>query len=365
MNKKSCALLSALLAAFSGSAAAQTSVTVSGLVDAYVGSARLSGDATRRTVVNSGGMTTSWFGFNGQEDLGGGVKAEFALNGFFLADTGAAGRFGTDNLFSRHAYVAVSSASMGRLLAGRTSAPSFLPAVQFNPFGDSFTFSPLVQHTYVGTGPAGARNWAPTVAGDSGWSNLLMYSTPSVNGLQGNFYYQPGESNSSNQRNIAANAFYANGPLGLTATYQSVRASNPNSGLAILDSTAGGAVNYASINKQTGYFAGARYDFGVVKLFGTFRKNRNDAASGRRMNDRTYSFGLSMPVGSAGAFLLAHADTKRTGSLVGAERSRDTTSVGYDHKLSARTDLYTVYMSDKLNTAGRAGTYGVGVRHRF
>ncbi|HEY5800158.1 MAG TPA: porin [Burkholderiaceae bacterium] len=365
MNSNKKILVGALLAALSASATAQTAVTVGGLVDTYVGSVRLSGDAARRTVVTSGGMTTSWFGFNGQEDLGGGIKAEFALNGFFQADTGAAGRFAADNLFSRHAYVALSSNDMGRILVGRTSAPSFLPAVQFNPFGDSFQFSPLVQHSYVGTGAAGARNWAPTMAGDSGWSNLLMYSTPTVSGLQGNLYFQPGESSGSKQRNLAANAFYSNGPLGLTATYQSVRGSNPNAGLAILDSTASGAVNYASINEQSGYFVGARYDFTVVKAFATFRKNRNDAVSGRKMDDRTYSLGLSAPVSAAGMLLFAYADTERTGSLVGKDRSRDTASIGYDHKLSARTDLYAIYMSDKLSIAGRAGSFGFGARHRF
>ena len=40
-------------------------------------------------------------------------------------------------------------------------------------------------------------------------------------------------------------------------------------------------------------------------------------------------------------------------------------SVGYDHLLSKRTDLYGVYMSDQLSGLGTGNNYGAGVRHRF
>lgn len=353
--------IAALLGTAAGQAAAQTSVSLSGLVDMYAGSVRYSGDATRKTVINNGGMTTSWFGFSGTEDLGGGLKADFAVNGFFLGDTGASGRFPGDNLFSRNAYVGLSG-SFGRVTIGRNSAPSFLPAVLFNPFGDSFQFSPIILHTYVPSGPVGNRTWAATTAGDSGWSNLVQYSSPTMNGVQANLYYQPGEQ-SSDARNYGANMFYTNGPLGLTAAYTSVAVSNPNPGGPVVDATSA-PVNFASITKQRGWFAGARYDFGPAKGYATYRSNSNDSTSGRNLDDRTSTLGVSVPAG-AGAFLAAYAHTSRTGTLVGADRSRSTATVGYDYKLSVRTDLYGMYMSDRLNTAARSGSYGVGVRHRF
>lgn len=101
-----------------GSAMAQSSVTVSGLVDAYVGSMKNSGDTGSKATVGSGGMTTSWIGFKGIEDLGGGLRAEFALTSFFQADTGAYGRFGGDNLFSRDANVGLAG-DFGRVSLGR------------------------------------------------------------------------------------------------------------------------------------------------------------------------------------------------------------------------------------------------------
>ena len=72
-----------LLAALCASAAtqAQSSVQLMGLTDVFVGSLRNAGDPGRATVLNSGGMTTSQWGFRGQEDLGGGLKAVFGTLG--------------------------------------------------------------------------------------------------------------------------------------------------------------------------------------------------------------------------------------------------------------------------------------------
>ena len=50
------------LAALAGTVQAQSSVQLMGLADVYAGSKRMAGDARRASVVNSGGMTTSWFG---------------------------------------------------------------------------------------------------------------------------------------------------------------------------------------------------------------------------------------------------------------------------------------------------------------
>ncbi len=349
-----------LLAA--GPAAAQQSVIIGGLIDQYVGSLQYSGEATRRTVLNNGGMSTSWFGFRGSESLGSGMKAEFALNGFFLGDTGASGRFGTDNMFSRDAFLAVSG-ELGKLTLGRTSAPTFLPAVLFNPFGDSFQFSPLILHTYVPTGAPGARKWVANTAGDSGWSNQVQYSSPVFSGFQFNAYYQPGEALNNNNRNVAINGYYTNGPLGLTMEMHRIQVSNPNSGLPILDSTAA-PVNYASIDRQRGYFLGGRYDAQVVKWFATYRNNDADSVTGKQLSDRSYSVGISMPTRD-GAILAGYADTRRSGSLLLTDLKRNTLTVGYDHTFSKRTDWYSLVMSDQITAASRARSIATGVRHRF
>lgn len=367
--KKAAAGIGVLACMMAAGAMAQTNVTLSGTVDMFAGSMKNSGDADRRAVVGSGGMTTSWFGFKGSEDLGSGLKAEFALTSFFRGDTGESGRFGGDNLFSRDANVGISG-GFGKIQLGRAIAPSFLPTILFNPFGDSFTFSPLVLHAYVPSGPFGARTWASSNAADSGWSNQIIYSTPSFGGLKANLHYQFGEAAGDNGvNNVGVNLLYFNGPLGLSAFYHNAEASNPNSGNPILDPTAPtpaapSLINYRSVNKQKAFFVGGSYDFKVAKLFATYQVNDNDTPTGADMKDKTFSVGASAPLGQ-GAVLFDYARTERDGSLVGADLKRDTVSVGYDYSLSKRTDLYTVLMSDKITGASRAASFGAGIRHRF
>jgi len=361
------ALIGAALCIAAGGAMAQTNVQVTGLVDAFAGSVRNSGDPSGTSVVNSGGMTTSWFGFKGSEDLGGGLRAEFALTGFFQADNGASGRFAGDNLFSRDANVGLAG-SFGKVQLGRGLAPSFLPTILFNPFGDSFTFSPLVLHVYVPTGAFGNRTWPAANASDSGWSNEVVYTTPDFGGLTANIHYQFGEvAGDTGRNNIGANLLYFHGPLALTAFYHDAQISNPNAGAPILDPTGpdfGAPVNYASVDRQKAWMLGGSYDLKVVKLFATYQHSKDDTPGAADMTDKTWSLGLSAPVGQ-GAVLFDYAQTKRDGSLVGADLKRDTGSIGYDYNLSKRTDLYAIYMSDKVTSFDRTNSFGLGIRHRF
>ncbi|MGH8809309.1 MAG: porin, partial [Noviherbaspirillum sp.] len=325
--KKTTAILGVTCCMAAGAAMAQTNVQFLGTVDVFAGALKYSGDAGRRSVVNSGGMTTSNFGFKGSEDLGGGLRAEMALTGFFQADTGVSGRFGGDNMFSRDANIGIAG-SFGKIQLGRAMAPSFLPTVLFNPFGDSFTFSPLVVHTYVPSGNFGARTWAAMNAADSGWSNQIVYTTPSFGGLKANLHYQFGEvAGDSGVNNIAVNLLYSRGPIGLTAYYQDIEVSNPNAGAPIVDATTT-PINYRAITRQKAYAVGGSYDLTAVKLFATYRVTDNDTATTAEMKDKTFSLGLSAPVGP-GVVLAGYANTKRNGSLVGADRKRDTLSVGY------------------------------------
>lgn len=347
--KKAKVVAGLIACTLTGGVAAQTNITVSGLVDIFAGSLQKSGEAARKGVVNSGGMTTSWWGFRGNEDLGGGLRAEFALTGFFRGDTGEIGRFGGDNLFSRDANVGIAG-GFGKVQLGRALAPNFLPTVLFNPFGDSFTFSPLVMHANTPTGAA----WPASNAGDTGWSNQVIYSSPKIGGATMNLHYQFGEMPGSTEtNNVGVNLLYFNGPVGLTAFYHDVEMGNPNPGTTPL------------ANAQKTAFVGGSYNFTTAKVFATYQRNRNDAvASTQESTDKLYSVGLSAPVGQ-GSVLLAYASTKRSGTLVGTERKRDTLSVGYDYLFSKRTDLYTVAMSDKITNADRELSFGVGVRHRF
>ncbi|MDZ4239742.1 MAG: porin, partial [Hydrogenophaga sp.] len=86
------------------SAQAQSTVTAYGLLDLSVGSTKAPG-GTSTTAVDSGKMTTSFIGFGGSEDLGGGLSAVFKMEGFLRVDTGDQGRFTGDTTWARTASV--------------------------------------------------------------------------------------------------------------------------------------------------------------------------------------------------------------------------------------------------------------------
>lgn len=322
---------------------AQSSVQLMGLADVYVGSMRAAGDASSVTKLNSGGMTTSWWGMGGTEDLGGGMKASFLFTSFFQVDSGAVGRFG-EQMFSRDANVSLSG-GFGTVTLGRSKAPNFLPTILFNPLGDSYTFAPLVLHSSVPVGVFGKYRWTGTVPADTGWSNQITYSTPTFGGLKGNLHYQFGEIAGSNSKhNVGLNLFYSAGPLGLTAFWERDQVSNPNTPTAFTDT-------------KTDWMLGSSYDAGVVKAYLTYGKASSDAAGSA--DKKTTSIGAAAPLGS-GKLLAGFASSKISGGA-----KRETLTLGYDYNLSKRTDVYAMLMQDKITALDSGTSFGMGVRHRF
>jgi predicted porin len=338
-------LAAAISTAFAAPAAAQTGITVMGLVDVFAGSVRDAGDANSTSVLGNGGMTTSWFGVKGSEDLGGGLKAHFLLTSFIQADTGASGRYPGDPLFSRDANVGLSG-GFGAVSFGRELSPHFLPTILFSPFGDSYTFSPLLRQTDMPTGA-----WAPLI-GDTGWSNSIRYTTPDMGGLKVNLHYQFGEAaGNTGRNNIGANALYFAGPLALTAYYHKVETSqNPPTGFGFVP---------AGTNQKS-WMIGGSYELKMAKLFATYGATTHDVD----YDNTTLSLGASIPCGP-GKFLASWARSKREGTAFGADLTRNTTSIGYDYGLSVRTDLYAVYMNDRVTNRNSGNSVGVGLRHRF
>ncbi|MEG2964592.1 MAG: porin, partial [Janthinobacterium sp.] len=121
----------AVLAAAAGAAQAQSNVTVYGLLDVGVdNTSNASPSKGSVSHVSSGGMNTSRWGIRGSEDLGGGLKAVFNLEGGILMDTGAA----DGALFKRQAYVGLEG-SYGRLVLGRSFTTVYDFVLPFDPMG--------------------------------------------------------------------------------------------------------------------------------------------------------------------------------------------------------------------------------------
>lgn len=314
-----------LLATLALGAQAQSSVNVYGLMDLSVGSTKAPG-GTATTAVDSGKLTTSYYGFGGREDLGGGLAATFRIEGFLRAASGDAGRFTGDPQFSRTASVGLSSARLGSLTLGRNTTALFVSTLGFNAFGDSFGYSPSIRH-YFTSGAA---------TGDSGWSDTIAYNSPTWGGFKTGAMVT---SKTGNGGNWSVNLGYGAGPLAVSLVHQQVKKD--------------GAAAVADTDTTQ---LGASYDFGVAKAFLQLGQVDNTTTG----NDYAISgAGARVPLG-AGAVVAQYGQiTPQTGA------DRNTLSVGYLHNLSKRTELYAVAMHDKIDGLSSGGGYSLGIRHRF
>jgi len=108
---KKLALAAAMIAAFTGSAFAQSSVTLYGRINTSLEAQKLSNQSDETYLMRN---NASRWGLRGSEDLGGGLSAFFNLEAGFNSDTGA-GSGG----FSRNAFVGVKSNTLGQIKLGR------------------------------------------------------------------------------------------------------------------------------------------------------------------------------------------------------------------------------------------------------
>lgn len=358
--KKNLVAVAALLAV---AGAAHADVKLYGMIDMSVGSfetAHAKNTSTRVTAVESGKMMTSYIGFAGSEDLGSGLKAEFALETFIGVDNGSNITNNAGQFWSRGSNVALSG-GFGKLALGQYDNPLFTSGYTYNPFGSSMAFSPTMRHlSYIGQTPGG-------VGFDTGWVNSITYESPVMSGFQAVAQYAPKESSAANTSNSYALAgIYSAGPLGATLTY--VKGGNTS-------------VINAGVASVTGYFAdqkvwdlGASYDFGVVKGFLQYTSIKTTKSMdivtdvlSLNLDAKTtiYQVGVSIPVTDKAAVLASFGASKYK-SAPGATSSTDRVfSLGYDYNLSKRTDVYGVFSSNTQTNLSSGQTFAVGIKHNF
>ncbi|MDB5874795.1 MAG: gram-negative porin family protein [Ramlibacter sp.] len=367
--KKSLIALAVLTAA--GAASAQSSVTLFGVVDATVRSARGAGNG-QVTSLTTSGQSTSRIGFRGTEDLGGGMSASFWLEGGLGNDDGTAGGaiaaqnqartvapFSGMN-FNRRSTVSLAG-GWGELRLGRDYVPSFWNLAVFDPFGA------------VGVGAANnltealalplASTAGLTAATAARASNTIGYLLPgSLGGFYGQFMYALGE-NASNVgatkddgRHVGLRVGFASGPFNVAVGYGRTK-------LAAQD-------DYRTLN------VGGQWSFGMLKLVGQINREATGLGVANAEN-RSWLLGVLVPVGAGlirASYIRAKIDT------AGVDPSGAQIAVGYVHDLSKRTAIYTTYArttnkdgGQAFFQSGRAATtvngsssgLDVGIRHNF
>jgi predicted porin len=321
------AIAAAIVAALAGAPAAQaqSSATMYGLIDMSAGSFQSPGNASKKAV-ESGNMSTSYWGIKGAEDLGGGLSAQFVLESFMRNDTGLPGRFNSDAFFARNSWVGLAG-QFGSVTLGRNTTSLFVNTLVFNAFGDSFGFSPTIRHYFT--------SGVSQVSGDTGWSDSVKYNSPKFGGLSFNATVAAGEGNGG--RNLAGSAMYFDGPLGLGLAWQKVEkgATDPDT---------------------TTWQASGSYKLGDAKLFAQYGVISNKTTDiDYKLTDLGGEYALGL-----GKVLLQWGHISPDSGP-----SKTTVSLGYDYQMSKRTDVYAVYMSEHKSGLSNGSSYAVGVRHRF
>ena len=267
-------LLSAAAAAHAQSAPG-SSVTLYGVV---MSGLIYSNNSLKGSSVGSANGPSRW-GVKGSEDLGGGLKTIFTLEGGFNPNTGASAQGGRE--FGRQAFVGLQSDQYGTLTFGRQYDVEQDFLAQYS--------SPLMWNGYTATvGDNNNFNYQFRT------NNAVKYVSPSYAGLKVSAMYSFGGVAGSFGNNSAMSfgADYQQGPLKVSAAYMhmnhpasaasegqwstsqfsSISPNSPTQSYAIAPSSMeiyGGGASYAltSTTKIGGVVTHSRYnDLGVAQL---------------------------------------------------------------------------------------------------
>lgn len=320
----------ALLPEFS-SAGKGDSVSVYGTVDESINYVK-AGSAAGKLQMQSGGEYTSKIGVYGQEDLGGGLKAEFNLEAGFQADTGAVQD--TTSLFNRASWIGLKSRDWGALRMGNqiaASLPLFIDTFGVVSTNSAFAWAgaAVVQtskgvgyNSDLGTGATTLQTRVP---------KSVSYWTPRWNGVSAQLMWAANATGAvspkaSNQGGVVS---YENGPFYLATSYNQVWSSSVTVGTTTTQV------------RNDIYGVGGVYDTGKIVLSSSFMQYAPKLAGDGIA--RVYTVGSILPIARhTWRASLVLRDTSGVHDSSGKTVSDSALGLmlGYDYDLSRRTALY-------------------------
>ena len=319
-------LIAAAVAAAVAVPAMAQNVTVYGTLD--VGYQRADNGADTYLRSANGAIATSRLGFRGTEDLGGGLKANFMIQGQLPmatniggsaasnttpTDTNAAAA-GSNFTFNEETWVGLSG-GFGEIRIGRTdvtSAESIDTTVsQMGNLGQSTVF------TGTTTGELGGNS-----------ANVIRYISPSISG----FSFQLGHAGKNNAgattdtntpiRSVGLS--YVSGPLGVHAGYSKQKATG----------IAGSELDHTAV--------GASYDFGVASV-GYYYSDSDQSGTSNSSNVERNNLTVKVPVGSGVALHGGYFTAKEEGS----ENKGSGYTFAVTKAMSKRTTVYGAFSDNE------------------
>jgi general bacterial porin, GBP family len=338
-------IASAALAMVAGTAQAQSSVTVYGVLDVNYSSQNVN-KAGAQTIQNDNALNTGRLGFKGTEDLGSGLKAEFQLEAKLSASTGALGAASTSNeVFNREAWVGLSDAKLGSVRLGTTDVTS-------------------AQSIDSTVGQAGNLSDATSNIGTDK-NKSIRYTTPTWNGLTAQVGHSNEAAVASSTTGVQTEATTAKS---ITSAFVGYEAGN--FGVYVGQSEQKQTATYNQ--KETAY--GVKYNFGFATVGAYQSKQDATENTGRELTQTRVS--VAAPVKALGGGVTAHAvyfkdSTANNSSIIvatDAVQAVDGYKLALTKAFSKRTTGYVAYIDQKdasSATTNDTKTYVVGVAHTF
>jgi predicted porin len=273
---KKSVLALAVLGTFAGVASAQGSVTLFGIVDLNV---RTVSNDERTYSMGQDGLSSSRLGFRGVEDLGGGLKASFWLEGALGPDTGTGtSSFGNGNnqglTFQRRSTVSLQN-QWGELRLGRDYTATFWNWTDFDPFGtNGLGAASNLGLGYPVTSAVGAGGaYGTTVRAN----NMVAYILPNGThgpGLYGEVQVAAGESAPGNKY-YGGRIGYAAGPFNVAGAW--------------------GRTQVAQNVDLDNYNVAGSWNFGIAKLSGFYGHLELDGLGGSNADQDNWYVGITAP----------------------------------------------------------------------
>ena len=382
-------IASAALAMVAGTAQAQSSVTVYGVLDIGVSEVKNTTTTTAGAVSDAkisntgngdGSLATSRLGFRGTEDLGQGRKANFQLE-YDLTDAGtgstrgdgSAASFTTGttyaNFGARYSWVGLEDAKLGQLRLGQQETTMHsvfvagLAGSANNAIGSVYSAGDSLNS--ISTNSASIRPYSVFV------NRAITYISPVISGVR--FEVQ-----SANYATSSTNGAVSDLRNSLNAASLKYTAGKLNLAAAVQQQKTDASATANDVTTRDTSAVTANYNFGVVRAFGVYTTDKVTNFGGLTRDSKTTELGLQLPVGKTTFFASAFdGDRKGNGSAadVAGLASRNADAKGYQvgviNNLSKRTALYAIVGQQELKgTAGNAAKIksegmSAGVRHSF
>jgi predicted porin len=361
LNKK--VLTTALLATFAGAAHAQSSVTLYGIIDAGISYVNHSGTNSQKLFKYDDGVAQgSRWGMRGAEDLGGGLKAIFVLEGGFNSGNGTASQGGAE--FGRQAFVGLSKDNIGSVTFGRQYSMS----------------TDVLGGAYSNGGNTVVGNYAyhfndVDQLTSSRINNSVKFSSANFYGITfgalygfsnqaGAFGGAPTTGTTANpvtgsSRTYSFGANYAYGPFGIGAAYTDIK-------FPAL-STPAFSTNLANFNPGTGagptglpavlrdlrtFGVGGRYTFGPASVWALYTNTLFSPISAASSAYTAVDVGGKYALTQALSLQLAYTYSRISGAPANGHWNQVDAAV--DYSLSKRTDVYVLTAYE--DASGHAGT---------